>query len=88
MWVCRRNQIAIAMPSPSPKMSKPYFCNYAGAPTVIGETCAWSFVEGSWKEIRRSEAYIKAQLIGELEFRRLFGELPPLPDGCPIVKGE
>jgi hypothetical protein len=42
-------------------------------------TRAWSFVDGAWKEINCAEAYAKAQLIGELEFRRLFGELPPLP---------
>jgi hypothetical protein len=40
---------------------------------------AWSFVEGAWKEINRTEAYIKARLIGEHEFRQLFGELPPPP---------
>jgi len=60
-------------------MNKPYYCNYAGVPTIVGETHAWSFVEGAWKEINRTEAYTKAQLIGELEFRRLFGKLPPLP---------
>ena len=60
-------------------MNKPYYCNYAGVPTIVGETRAWSFVEGAWTEIDRAEAYAKAQLIGEMEFRRLFGELPPLP---------
>ena len=60
-------------------MNKPYYCNFAGVPTIVGETRAWSFVDGKWVEINRAEAYAKAQLIGELEFRRLFGELPPLP---------
>ena len=60
-------------------MNEPYYCNYAGVPTVIGKTRAWSFVGGAWKEISRTEAYTRAQLLGELEFRRLFGELPPLP---------
>jgi hypothetical protein len=60
-------------------MSDAYYCDYAGVPTIIGETCAWSFVEGAWKEIDRNEAYTKARLIGEHEFRHLFGELPPPP---------
>jgi hypothetical protein len=68
-------------------MHKPYYCNYAGVPTVIGETCAWSFIGGAWKEISRTEAYTKAQLLGELEFRRLFGELPPLPASAASMKG-
>jgi hypothetical protein len=41
-------------------------------------------VEGAWKEINRAEAYAKARLIGEPEFRRLFGELPPLPLPIPL----
>jgi hypothetical protein len=60
-------------------MNKPFYCNYAGVPTIIGETRAWAFVKGAWKEVDRNEAYTKAQLIGEPEFRRLFGQLPPLP---------
>jgi hypothetical protein len=60
-------------------MNKPYYCDYAGVPTIVGETRAWSFVHGAWKEINRTEAYTKARLIGEHEFRQLFGELPPLP---------
>jgi hypothetical protein len=64
-------------------MNKPYYCNYAGLPTIIDETRAWSFVEGAWREINRIEAYTKAQLMGELEFGRVFGELPPLPSPKP-----
>ena len=60
-------------------MNKPYYCDYDGVPTVVGETRAWSFVQGAWKEISHAEAYNKARLIGEHEFRQLFGELPPLP---------
>ncbi len=63
----------------SARMNKPYYCDYAGVPTIVGETGAWSFVQGAWKEINHSEAYNKARLIGEHEFRQLFGELPPLP---------
>ena len=62
-----------------PEMNKPYYCDYAGVPTIVGETRAWSFVQGAWKEINRTEAYTQARLIGEHEFRQLFGELPPLP---------
>jgi hypothetical protein len=65
-------------------MNKPYYCDYSGVPTIVGETRAWSFVEGTWKEINRAEAYAKARLIGEPEFRRLFGELPPLPLPIPL----
>jgi hypothetical protein len=49
-------------------MDKPYYCDYAGVPTIVGETRAWSFVQGAWKEINRTEAYAKARLIGEHEF--------------------
>jgi hypothetical protein len=69
---------ALAKPSPA-EMKKPYYCDYAGVPTIVGETRAWSFVEGAWKEISHAEAYTKARLIGEHEFRHLFGDLPPLP---------
>ena len=69
---------ALAKPSPA-EMKKPYYCDYAGVPTIVGETRAWSFVEGAWKEVNHAEAYTKARLIGEHEFRHLFGELPPLP---------
>jgi len=60
-------------------MTEPYYCNHGGVPTIIVKTRAWSFIDGEWKEISRAEAYTKAQLIGELEFKRLFGDLPPLP---------
>jgi hypothetical protein len=69
---------ALAKPSPA-KMKKPYFCDHAGVPTIVGETRAWSFVEGAWKEVSHAEAYTRARLIGEHEFRNLFGELPPPP---------
>jgi hypothetical protein len=65
------------------EMSKPYYCDYEGVPTIVGDTCAWSFVDGAWKEINHTEAYDKAQLIGEHEFRKLFGELPPPPPPIP-----
>lgn len=68
-------------------MNKPYYCDYAGIPTIVGDTRAWSFVDGAWKEINRAEAYAKAQLIGALEFRRLFGDLPPLPAPSPRQQG-
>ena len=64
-------------------MNKPYYCNYAGVPTIVGDTRAWSFVDGAWREINRADAYAKAQLVGELEFKRLFGDLPPLPTPSP-----
>src|SRR6476620_10628025 len=57
-----------ALPKPSVRMNKPYYCDYAGVPTIVGETRAWSFVEGAWKEISHTEAYTKARLIGEHEF--------------------
>jgi len=60
-------------------MNKPYYCNRSGTPTVVGETRAWTFIDGAWRETDRAEAYTKAELIGEHEFRRLFGLLPPLP---------
>ena len=60
-------------------MNKPYYCDYGGVPTIVGETRAWSFVDGAWKEINHTEAYAEARLIGEHEFRQLFGKLPPLP---------
>jgi hypothetical protein len=69
---------ALAKPSPA-EMKKPYFCDYAGVPTIVGETRAWSFVEGAWKEVSHSDAYTKARLVGEHEFRNLFGDLPPPP---------
>ena len=53
---------ALAKPSPA-EMKKPYYCDYAGVPTIVGETRAWSFVEGAWKEISHAEAYTKARLI-------------------------
>jgi hypothetical protein len=61
------------------EMNKPYYCDYAGTPTIVGQTRAWSFVQGTWKEINRTEAYTNAQLIGEHEFRQRFGNLPPPP---------
>lgn len=69
---------ALAKPSPA-EMKKLYYCDYVGVPTIVGETRAWSFVQGAWKEINHAEAYAKARLIGEHEFRHLFGDLPPLP---------
>src|SRR5262245_11186229 len=74
--------VGLVKPS-SANMNMPYYCDYAGLPTIVGETSAWSFVQGAWKEIYRAEAYTKARLIGEHEFRQLFGELPPLP---PLAK--
>jgi len=64
-------------------MNKPYYCDYAGVPTIVGETRAWSFVDGAWKEINHIEAYTKARLISEQEFQHLFGRLPPLPPPIP-----
>jgi hypothetical protein len=64
-------------------MNKPYYCDYAGLPTIVGETRAWSFMQGTWKEIDRTDAYNKAQLIGEHEFRQRFGKLPVLPSAGP-----
>ena len=65
-------------------MNKPYYCDYAGVPTIVGETRAWSFVEGAWeKKLYRIEPYTKARLISEHEFRHLFGGLPPLPPPIP-----
>jgi hypothetical protein len=41
------------------EMNKPYYCDYAGTPTIVGQTRAWSFVQGAWKEINRMEAALK-----------------------------
>ena len=64
-------------------MNKPYYCDYAGVPTIVGETRAWSFVGGAWKEISHIEAYTKARLVSEQEFQHLFGRLPPLLPPIP-----
>jgi hypothetical protein len=61
---------ALVKPSPA-EMKKPYYCDYAGVATIVGETRAWSFVEGAWKEVNHAEAYTRARLIGEHEFRHL-----------------
>ena len=71
-------------------MNKPYYCDYAGVPTIVGETRAWSFVDGAWKEINRIEAYTQAQLISEQEFRQLFVDCHRCPhqfraDECPLL---
>ena len=50
-------------------------------PTLMNGSEAWWVVDGEWRMLDTSEAFMNAVFIGESVFRRRFKFLPPLPVG-------
>jgi len=51
-------------------------------PTLMNGSEAWWVVDGEWRMLDTSEAFMNAVFIGESVFRRRFKFLPPLPVGA------
>jgi len=51
-------------------------------PTLMNGSEAWWLVDGEWRMLDTSEAFMNAVFIGESVFRRRFKFLPPLPVGA------
>jgi len=51
-------------------------------PTLMNGSEAWWVVDGEWRMLDTSEAFMNAVFIGESVFGRRFKFLPPLPVGA------
>ena len=51
-------------------------------PTLMNGSEAWWLVDGEWRMLDTSEAFMNAVFIGESVFGRRFKFLPPLPAGA------
>ena len=50
-----------------------------GKPTRFTDDEAWVFAQNAWHPNNSAEALVGAHVMDEAEFRKDFGELPPLP---------
>jgi hypothetical protein len=55
------------------------FADWEDTPVVVSPGEAWAFVNGAWARRDSTEMSAKARVVSEERFKRLFGELPPLP---------
>jgi hypothetical protein len=53
-----------------------------GRPTLMNAVEAWWLVNGQWRMLDASDAFMNAVFVGESAFRRRFKFLPPLPPGA------
>lgn len=54
----------------------------ADRPTLMNASEAWWVVDGEWRMLDASDAFMHAVFIGESVFRQRFKLLPPLPVGA------
>jgi len=54
----------------------------ADRPTLMNDSEAWWLVDGEWRMLDVSDAFMQAVFVGENVFRRNFRVLPPLPVGA------
>lgn len=57
----------------------PKFGSYEGHPVRFVDEEAWVYAKDEWQKTSPPEVLVTASVMDESAYRKLFGELPPLP---------